>query len=202
MPHFDHQGLSPAPWLGDSFPKRNVLSCLAYVRAHTHLHVHTFYAVICSKLLPAFEFRGGNGKAKKTRTAEGKAHPTFQVSLVLLTKPVCLQGPFGINAALTNIFAAGLVLMKTVCFGKTSMQNSVLPNFKSLDCLSVGKHVEGYGEMVVPSWCSGLDTHCRWCLKTMACQACDGYVNHRCLKVAWCFPLMLLRLKCVVFPVE
>lgn len=113
--------------------------------AHTHMYVHTFCTVIGCKLLPAFELRGEDGKAEKTRTAERKAHPTFQASKVLLTKPVCLQGPFGINAALTNIFAAGLVLMKTVSFGKTSMQSSVLLNFRSLDCLSVGKHVEGYG---------------------------------------------------------
>lgn len=127
----------------DSFPKRNVLSCLAYV--HAHMYMHTFYTVICCKLLPAFELRGEDGKAKKTRTAEGKAHPTFQVSRVLLTKPLCLQGPFGIHAALTNIFSAGLVLMKTVSFGKTSTQNSLLLNFRCLDCLSLGKHVEGYG---------------------------------------------------------
>lgn len=127
---------------------------------HTHMHVHTFYAVICSKLLPAFELRGEGGKATKTRTAEGKAHTTFQVPLPLLAKPMCLQGPFGINVAFTNIFAAGLVLMKTDSFGKTSMQNSLLLNFKSLDCLSVGKHIEGYGQMVAPSWCCGLDSQC------------------------------------------
>lgn len=93
MPHFDQQGLSPAPLQWDSFPKRNSLSCLAYVRAHTHMYVHTFYTVICCKLLPAFELNGEDGKAKKTRTAERKAHPTFQASKVLLTKPVLLAGP-------------------------------------------------------------------------------------------------------------
>lgn len=86
--------------------------------------------------------RGEGGKAKKTRTVERKAHPTFQVPLVLLTKPVCLQGPFGIHAALTNIFAAGLVLMKTVSFGKTSMQNSVA-KFQVPGLLESGKACGG-----------------------------------------------------------
>lgn len=145
MPHFWPSRTESSPLQWNSFPKRDLLGCLAYVRAHTHMDVHTFYTAICCKLLPAFELRGEDGK-KKTRTAEGKAHPTFQVSLVLLTKPACLQGPFGINAALTNIFAAGLMLMKTVSFGKTSVQNSVLRNFKSLDCLSV--HVEAMAQLL------------------------------------------------------
>jgi len=56
-------------------------------------------------LLPAFELK--DGRARKTKTEEQKAHPTFQVSQDLLTKRSCLQGSFGINEALTNIFAAG-----------------------------------------------------------------------------------------------
>lgn len=54
------------------------------------------------------------GRKKKRQTNNNKKSPTFQVPQDLLTKPACFQGSFGINEALTNIFAAGLVLMKTI----------------------------------------------------------------------------------------
>lgn len=81
-----------------------------------------FQIVNCSKLLPAFELHGEDqkkkkfktGKKKKRQTNNNKKSPTFQVPQDLLTKPACFQGSFGINEALTNIFAAGLVLMKTI----------------------------------------------------------------------------------------
>lgn len=81
-----------------------------------------FKIVNCSKLLPAFELHGEDQKKKKIQNREekkrqtnnNKKSPTFQVPQDLLTKPACFQGSFGINEALTNIFAAGLVLMRTI----------------------------------------------------------------------------------------
>lgn len=63
------------------------------------------------------------GRAKKTKRGEKKTLPFSSIAGSLKKTLHCFQGSFGINEALTNIFAAELALMEPLVLEGTCMQH-------------------------------------------------------------------------------